>query len=121
MAGSERSFATITSGSTARDIPTRLSDTEIPLLSKIISVTDAYNAMTSKRPYRDPMPSQAARMELAQGVGTQFDTSVVAAFEAILASCRRELSDGQGPRFVFAWNETAAEEQAEVVPLRAVS
>jgi len=101
--------------------PDGLSDIEIPLLSKIISVTDAYNAMTSKRPYRDPMPSQAARMELAQGVGTQFDTSVVAAFEAILASADENYRTGKGLRFVFAWNETAAEEQAEVVPLRAVS
>jgi putative nucleotidyltransferase with HDIG domain len=101
--------------------PDGLSDIEIPLLSKILSVTDAYNAMTSKREYRDPMPSQAARMELAQGVGTQFDTSVVAAFEAILASSDENYRMGKGPRFVFAWNETAAEERAEVVPLRAVS
>jgi HD-GYP domain-containing protein (c-di-GMP phosphodiesterase class II) len=41
--------------------------------------------MTSDRPYRDAMPSRVARLRLAQAVGTQFDTSVVAAFEAILA------------------------------------
>lgn len=58
---------------------------EIPLLSRIIAVADAYNAMTSDRPYRDAMPSRVARLRLAQAVGTQFDTSVVAAFEAILA------------------------------------
>ena len=58
---------------------------EIPLLSRIIAVADAYNAMTSDRPYRDAMPSRVARMRLAQGVEGQFDTSAVAAFEAILA------------------------------------
>ena len=41
--------------------------------------------MTSNRPYRDAMPSRVARLRLAQAVESQFDTSVVAAFEAILA------------------------------------
>ena len=44
-----------------------------------------YNAMTSDRPYRDAMPSRVARLRLAQAVDSQFDTAVVAAFEAILA------------------------------------
>jgi HD-GYP domain-containing protein (c-di-GMP phosphodiesterase class II) len=101
--------------------PDRLSDTEIPLLSKIISVADAYNAMTSKRPYRDAMPSQVARLRLAQAVGTQFDTSVVAAFEAILATSDEDYRTGLGSRFVFHWNEARVEESTELVPLRAVS
>jgi putative nucleotidyltransferase with HDIG domain len=65
--------------------PDGLVGDDIPLLSRIISVADAYNAMTSDRPYRDAMPSQVARLRLAQAVETQFDTMVVAAFEAILA------------------------------------
>ena len=65
--------------------PDGLTDEEIPLLSRIIAVADAYNAMTSDRPYRDAMPSRVARLRLAQAVDTQFDTSVVAAFEAVLA------------------------------------
>jgi putative nucleotidyltransferase with HDIG domain len=66
--------------------PDGLSANEIPLLSRIIAVADAYNAMTSDRPYRDAMPTRVARLRVAQAVETQFDTSVVAAFEAILAS-----------------------------------
>jgi putative nucleotidyltransferase with HDIG domain len=66
--------------------PDGLLGPDIPVISKIIGVADAYNAMTSGRPYRDAMPSRVARMRLAQAVETQFDTSVVAAFEAILAS-----------------------------------
>jgi len=65
--------------------PDRLAGNDIPLLSRIIAVADAYDAMTSDRPYRDAMPSRVARLRLAQAVESQFDTSVVAAFEAILA------------------------------------
>jgi len=65
--------------------PDQLVDSEIPLLSRIIAVADAYDAMTSDRPYRDAMPSRVARLRLAQAVESQFDTTVVASFEAILA------------------------------------
>jgi putative nucleotidyltransferase with HDIG domain len=65
--------------------PDRLVIDEIPVLSRIIAVADAYNAMTSHRPYRDAMPSRVARLRLAQAAASQFDTSVVAAFEALLA------------------------------------
>ena len=65
--------------------PDRLAAEAIPLIARIISAADAYNAMTSDRPYRDAMPSRVARLRLAQGVESQFDTAVVAAFEAILA------------------------------------
>jgi putative nucleotidyltransferase with HDIG domain len=70
--------------------PDEISGDEIPLISRIIAVGDAYNAMTSNRPYRDAMPSRVARMRLAQGVEGQFDTSVVAAFEAILAGATED-------------------------------
>jgi HD-GYP domain-containing protein (c-di-GMP phosphodiesterase class II) len=70
--------------------PDGISGDVIPLLSKIIAVADAYNAMTSDRPYRDAMPSRVARLRLAQAVESQFDTSVVAAFEAILAGAHEE-------------------------------
>jgi putative nucleotidyltransferase with HDIG domain len=65
--------------------PDQLDGSAIPLLSRIIAVADAYDAMTSDRPYRDAMPSRVARLRLAQAVESQFDTTVVAAFEAILA------------------------------------
>jgi HD-GYP domain-containing protein (c-di-GMP phosphodiesterase class II) len=77
--------------------------------------------MTSERPYRDAMPSQVARLRLAQAVGTQFDTSVVAAFEAILATADEDYRSGRASRFVFDWDEAAAGESVELAPLRAVS
>jgi putative nucleotidyltransferase with HDIG domain len=74
---------------------------EIPLLARIIAVADAYNAMTSDRPYREAMPSQVARLRLAQAVGSQFDISVVAAFEAILATSDEEYRMGRRADFGF--------------------
>jgi putative nucleotidyltransferase with HDIG domain len=74
--------------------PDRIVGDEIPLISRIIAVADAYNAMTSDRPYRDAMPSRVARLRLAQAVGAQFDTTVVAAFEAILATASDEYRSG---------------------------
>lgn len=79
--------------------PDGLEGTEIPLLSRIIAVADAYNAMTSDRPYRDAMPSRVARLRLAQAVESQFDTSVVAAFEAILAGADEDYRSGRGADF----------------------
>jgi HD-GYP domain-containing protein (c-di-GMP phosphodiesterase class II) len=81
--------------------PDRLSADQIPLLSRIIAVADAYNAMTSDRPYRDAMPSRVARLRLAQAVESQFDTSVVAAFEAILAGATEEYRTGRGSDFAL--------------------
>ncbi len=66
--------------------PDGLAFDEIPLVSRIIAVADAYNAMASDRPYRDATASRMARLRLAQAVDSQFDRAVVAAFEAILAS-----------------------------------
>lgn len=65
--------------------PDGLMGEAIPLISRIIAVADAYNAMTSDRPYRKAMHSREARLRLAQAVDSQFDTAVVAAFEATLA------------------------------------
>jgi HD-GYP domain-containing protein (c-di-GMP phosphodiesterase class II) len=79
--------------------PDGLSGDEIPLAARIISVADAYNAMTSDRPYRDAMPSRVARLRLAQAVEAQFDTAVVAAFEAVLAGASEAYRSGQREDF----------------------
>ncbi len=81
--------------------PDGIAGDEIPLISRILAVADAYNAMTSDRPYRDAMPSRVARMRLAQGVEGQFDTMVVAAFEAILARATEEYRRGKRTDFTL--------------------
>ena len=98
--------------------PDGLMESEIPLLARIIAVADAYNAMTSDRPYREAMPSRVARMRLAQAVGTQFDTSVVAAFEAILATADESYRLGQ--RADFNSGVTARDQRATQRPRAAV-
>ena len=81
--------------------PDSLVGDEIPQLARIIAVADAYNAMTSDRPYRDAMPSRVARLRLAQAVESQFDTAVVAAFEAILTAATEGYRLGTDPEFVL--------------------
>lgn len=83
--------------------PDKLSGNQIPLLARIIAVADAYNAMTSDRPYRDALPSRVARLRLAQAVETQFDTAVVAAFEAILAAAAENYRTAATGTFLRNW------------------
>jgi hypothetical protein len=59
------------------------------------------------------MPSRVARLRLAQAVETQFDTSIVAAFEAILAGVDEEYRTAKGPAFQLDRRELA-DEQAPV-------
>jgi putative nucleotidyltransferase with HDIG domain len=96
--------------------PDGLSSDEIPLLSRIIAVADAYNAMTSDRPYRDAMPSQVARLRLAQAVESQFDTSVVAAFEAILATSDESYRTAKGGNFGWTEDESLDRPRERTVP-----
>jgi response regulator RpfG family c-di-GMP phosphodiesterase len=57
--------------------PDGLQGEAIPMLSRIIAVADAYDAMTSERPYRRAMSHEEAADELRQHCGTQFDASIV--------------------------------------------
>ena len=65
--------------------PDGLKGDDIPLVARIITVADAYGAMTSARSYRNALPSRTARERLWEGSGTQFDPTVVEAFDAVLA------------------------------------
>ncbi len=56
-----------------RGYPEGLKGDDIPEIARIIAVADAYDAMTSKRSYRDPIPQQKVREEIVKGMGTQFD------------------------------------------------
>lgn len=56
-----------------RGYPEGLKGGDIPDIARIIAVADSYDAMTSKRSYRDPLPQQIVREELVKGMGTQFD------------------------------------------------
>jgi HD-GYP domain-containing protein (c-di-GMP phosphodiesterase class II) len=65
--------------------PDGLAGERIPLLARIVSCCDAYNAMTSDRSYRKALSQQVAMAELRGGSGTQFDPQVVDALIAALS------------------------------------
>jgi HD-GYP domain-containing protein (c-di-GMP phosphodiesterase class II)/uncharacterized membrane protein YhdT len=64
--------------------PSGISGTAIPLGARIIAVADAYDAMTSDRPYRRALTGEAARSELRKHAGDQFDPVIVRTFLAFL-------------------------------------
>ncbi len=67
--------------------PDRLKGEQIPLAARIFSVVDAYDAMTTDRPYRKALEFEEAMGRLRSGAGTQFDPDIVATFDKLM---RRE-------------------------------
>ncbi len=64
--------------------PAGLAGEAIPLASRILMVTDAFDAMTADRPYRKAMSIEAAIEELQANAGTQFDAGIVEAFAGMI-------------------------------------
>ena len=71
--------------------PGHLKSNEIPLEARIIAVADAYDAMTSDRPYRQAMDHQTAKGEVEKAAGRQFDPVVVEAFLSVVDNVRVDL------------------------------
>lgn len=63
-----------------RGYPAGLKELEIPVVSRIVSVIDAFDAMVSSRPYRAGLPHEEAVRRLIESSGTQFDPAVVQCF-----------------------------------------
>jgi two-component system, cell cycle response regulator len=76
--------------------PDRLSLEQIPICSQVIAVVDAFDAMTTDRPYRAAMPIAAALDELRRHAGTQFAPRVVEALLGSLADTRTQLAVESG-------------------------
>jgi putative nucleotidyltransferase with HDIG domain len=70
--------------------PDRLAGDDIPLEARILAVADAYEAMTSNRPYRKARSSREAVEEIRRGAGSQFDPQVVQVFQAAFQRGRLE-------------------------------
>jgi HD-GYP domain-containing protein (c-di-GMP phosphodiesterase class II) len=64
--------------------PDGLAGEEIPIAARIVFACDAYNAMTTDRPYRQAMPREAAIAELVANAGAQFDPRIVAAVTQVV-------------------------------------
>ena len=69
-----------------RGLNQKLRGKGIPLLARIVAVADAYDAMTSARPYRAAMSREKALTEIRQGIGRQFDPLVANAFLGMSAA-----------------------------------
>jgi HD-GYP domain-containing protein (c-di-GMP phosphodiesterase class II) len=70
--------------------PEKIGGDTIPLPGRIISVADAFDAMTSDRPYRKKRDYRSALQELKINAGTQFDPQIVEAFAKLLESGKIE-------------------------------
>ena len=68
--------------------PDGLSGPSIPLPARIVSVCNAFNAMTTQQPYRLPIEREAALRELVDNAGTQFDPHVV---QTLISVIRRSV------------------------------
>jgi response regulator RpfG family c-di-GMP phosphodiesterase len=64
----------------------------IPLIARVVTVADAFDAMTSNRPYRSKRPVEAALNEIARNAGTQFDPVIAEAFVSIPVSQLEQIS-----------------------------
>jgi len=94
--------------------PKGLKGTEPPLAARITAVSDVYDALTSKRPYKEPFSHQRSRDIIVEGRGTQFDPEVVDAFlarEEQVIAIRRRLFDLEALSPILKLNR--ALEQAE--------
>jgi len=103
--------------------PVGIKGNDIPLGARIVSLVDAYVAMTSERPYRRALPYEKARQVISENWGTPFDPALVEVFLAVLEKMEKRsrarvepppveprASDDDGPRADDA-------ERAELDPL----
>jgi HD-GYP domain-containing protein (c-di-GMP phosphodiesterase class II) len=87
--------------------PDGLKGTAIPAESRVVFACDAYNAMTTDRPYRAARPPHEALEELHRNAGTQFDPEVVEALSRVI---ERELATAGTPAL---YADPAAAQAAE--------
>ena len=87
--------------------PTGLAGEAIPAGARVFSVADAFDAMTSDRPYRKAIPFDRACQEIADAAGSQFDPAVVEAFTAIVPDL---------PGLHAALHDGAVDSRARAIP-----
>ncbi|MDH0867012.1 two-component system response regulator [Mitsuaria sp. GD03876] len=91
--------------------PQGLSGEAIPLSARLMALADVYDALISRRVYKDPMPHHAATAILVEGRGTHFDPEVVDAFlriqEQFQDIARRFADDDESLRKKQDWIDTA--------------
>jgi putative nucleotidyltransferase with HDIG domain len=106
-----------------RGYPDGLKGEDIPLTARVVAVADAFDAMTSDRPYRVGMPAARAFAELEAGAGTHFDPACVSAFlrrrpqiEEMLAREAAERRSAEGSSNTISRQELERERRAAQLP-----
>jgi HD-GYP domain-containing protein (c-di-GMP phosphodiesterase class II) len=74
--------------------PMGLKGQEIPIIARILTIADAYDAMTEDRVYRKALPPETALEEIERNAGTQFDPDIARLFVELI---RKQLKDGNLP------------------------
>ncbi len=74
--------------------PRCLAGEAIPLSARIFAVADVFDALTSKRPYKEPMPFEQVMSILRADAGRHFDPAIVTVFESLVHEIREKLRDG---------------------------
>ncbi|MCR5733131.1 MAG: HD-GYP domain-containing protein, partial [Lachnospiraceae bacterium] len=91
--------------------PDGLKGEDIPEIARIISVADAYDAMTSERSYRDALPQQLVREEIVKGAGTQFDPVIAGIMKKIIdTDAEYSLREKNVVKELAGYNELYCEE-----------
>jgi response regulator RpfG family c-di-GMP phosphodiesterase len=88
--------------------PDGLKGEDIPLIARVVTVADAFDAMTSDRPYRGKRPLATAMEEIVRGSGTQFDPLAADAFSTIPLARLEQISRHLDLRSVAITDATAA-------------
>ena len=78
-----------------RGYPSKLSGNDIPYMARIAAVADTFDAMTSKRTYRDPLPLDVVKAEIEDCSGSQFDPEIAKVFIDILDNHYDEIQEIQ--------------------------
>jgi putative nucleotidyltransferase with HDIG domain len=89
--------------------PDGLAGEAIPLVARIVTTADAFDAMTSDRPYRQALAFDVALAEIKRGAGTQFDPATAEAFLRIPRERLLEICEGWTARTAPGLAATAAE------------
>ncbi len=73
--------------------PRQLAREAIPLSARIFAVADVFDALSSKRPYKEPMPFEQVMAILEKDAGRHFDPNIIKVFEKIASEIREQLQD----------------------------
>lgn len=99
--------------------PNRLGEADIPLAARIVSVADTYDALTSKRPYKEAFSNEDALRIIMNGRGEQFDPLVVDAFvesHSRLAGVRHTVANSLCQMELAKTTEVASKNQNAISP-----